>query len=119
LCYNNMMNRFCKKHGLVKHLKRKDGIYRCASCASEWVVNNRKAKKERLVKLFGGKCTLCGYKTYVGALDFHHINPEEKEFTLSVKGLCYSWTSILKEAKKCIIVCKNCHAEIGVGIKKI
>jgi transcription elongation factor Elf1 len=76
------------------------------------VVKSRRAKKERLVKLFGGECVRCGYKKYVGALDFHHIDPTQKLFALSVKGLCYAWEVILKEAKKCQLLCKNCHAEI-------
>jgi len=45
-------------------------------------------------------------------LDFHHKDPAKKSFSLSVKGLCYSWDIILKEAKKCILLCKNCHAEV-------
>jgi hypothetical protein len=65
-----------------------------------------------LVKLFGGKCSRCGYCRYVGALDFHHKNPMRKNFSLSVKGLCYSWNIILKEAQKCVLLCKNCHAEL-------
>jgi hypothetical protein len=59
---------------------------------------------------------MCGYKKYAGALDFHHTNPENKVFALSVKGLSYSWDSILREAKKCVLVCKNCHTEIEAGI---
>jgi len=49
--------------------------------------------------MFGGKCQLCGYKRYIGALDFHHKDPSTKKFSLSVKGLCYSWDTIVKEAK--------------------
>ena len=62
---------------------------------------------------------MCGYNRYIGALDFHHINPVHKKFALSVKGLCYSWGTILQEAQKCVILCKNCHTEIENGIKKL
>jgi hypothetical protein len=106
----------CPAHGWVHHIKRSNGSYRCGKCASKWVVLSRKRKKKKLVDLFGGKCVVCGYSTYIGALDFHHIDPKEKEFSLSVKGLCYSWKTILKEAKKCILVCKNCHAETEAGL---
>ena len=34
----------------------------------------------------GGKCQCCGYNKYVGALEFHHINSEEKDFGISAKG---------------------------------
>jgi transcription elongation factor Elf1 len=108
----------CKQHGLAPHFKRPDGSSRCGKCASQWVVKSRVKKKERLVKVFGGECEICGYKKYVGALDFHHKNRATKSFSLSVKGLCYSWESIMKEAKKCMLLCKNCHAEVEHGITK-
>ncbi len=114
-----MIIKKCKKHGLTKHFDRKDGSWRCGKCASQWVIDSRRKKKINLVKIFGGKCVLCGYNQYVGALDFHHINQSEKVFSLSVKGLCYAWEDILKEAKKCALLCKNCHAEVEIGIRKI
>jgi len=113
------MSRNCDKHGVTGHFKRRDGAFRCGKCASEWVTNSRRKKKGKLVAMFGGKCTLCGYKKYIGALDFHHKNPAKKSFSLSVKGLCYSWNSVLKEAKKCIVLCKNCHTEVEAGITKL
>ena len=106
----------CRRHGETKHFPRPDGSFRCGRCASDWVIQNRRKKKQKLVEQFGGKCTVCGYKRYAGALDFHHINPKNKEFALSVKGLSYSWESLVKEAHKCILVCKNCHTEIEAGI---
>jgi hypothetical protein len=109
----------CKKHGRVHHFKRKDNSYRCGKCASEWVINSRIKKKKKLIKMFGGKCRICGYDKYIGALDFHHLNPKMKSFALSVRGLCYSWETVAKEAKKCIILCKNCHAEVENGITKL
>ena len=109
----------CTKHGAVKHFKRLDGTYRCGKCASSWVINSRRNKKDKLIKLFGGKCIICGYKRYNGALDFHHLDPKTKKFSLSVKGLCYSWETIMLEAKKCVVLCKNCHTEAGAGLSKI
>jgi hypothetical protein len=106
----------CKKHGDTKHFPRPDGAYRCGKCASDWVIKNRRKKKEKLVLLFGGACKICGYKKYAGALDFHHLNPKTKSFALSVKGLSYSWDSLVEEAKKCALVCKNCHTEIEANI---
>lgn len=106
----------CKKHGFVLHIERLDGnSLRCGRCASRSVVDSRRKKKRKLVKLFGGKCKRCGYARYIGALDFHHKDPSMKKFSLSVKGLCYSWETILREARKCILLCKNCHAEVEAG----
>lgn len=110
------MVKLCAKHGEVKHFPRPDGAYRCGKCASEWVIDHRRKKKGKLVEAFGGKCVVCGYNKYAGALDFHHVDPKTKSFALSVKGLSYSWDSISKEAEKCVVVCKNCHTEIEAGI---
>ena len=109
----------CRKHGSVSHFRRSDGFLRCGKCASQWVIKSRIKKKEGLVKIFGGKCKVCGYRRYTGALDFHHKDPSKKLFALSVKGLCYSWDTVTKEAKKCVLLCKNCHAEVENGLIKL
>ena len=71
----------------------------------------RKNRKALLVKVMGSKCSLCGYYKCIGALEFHHIIPEDKSFQLS-SGNCHSLEKDLQEAKKCILVCANCHREI-------
>ncbi len=109
----------CRTHGSTKHFPRPDGAFRCGKCASSWVIKNRQKKKALLVAKFGGKCIVCGYKKYAGALDFHHTDPKNKSFALSVKGLSYSWDSLVAEAQKCVLVCKNCHTEIEAGLRKL
>ncbi len=109
----------CRLHGNTKHFPRPDGAFRCGKCASSWVIKNRQKKKALLVAKFGGRCTVCGYKKYAGALDFHHTNPKNKSFALSVKGLSYAWNSLVQEAEKCVLVCKNCHTEIEAGLTKL
>ena len=113
------MNRLCKRHGVTSHFKRTDSSYRCGKCASRWVIDHRIKKKEKLVKLLGGKCKLCGYKKYIGALDFHHTNPKNKSFAVSVRGLSYGWNKILREVRKCTLLCKNCHTEVENGKSQI
>ncbi len=49
----------------------------------------------KLIQKFGGKCVVCGYNKYAGALDFHHLDPKTKTFALSVKGLSYSCDSLV------------------------
>ena len=46
------------------------------------------------------------------ALDFHHLNPKEKDFNLSNRNLNMDWDVIKEELDKCILVCSNCHREI-------
>jgi transcriptional regulator with XRE-family HTH domain len=67
--------------------------------------------KIKSVDYKGGECTLCGYKKCIQALDFHHTNPSEKDFTIS-GNYNISWDRIKNELDKCILVCSNCHREI-------
>ena len=71
------------------------------------------------VELKGGKCQICGYNKYIGALSFHHLDENSKSFDLSTKGLTRSWARIKEEIDKCILVCENCHREIHGGIIKL
>jgi hypothetical protein len=65
----------------------------------------------------GGKCQCCGYDKYHGNLAFHHVNPNEKDNTLSrMINATVGWSKILKEADKCVLVCHNCHGEIHAGL---
>ena len=75
-----------------------------------------KAKK-LLVEYKGGECERCGYKKCIDALDFHHRDPSEKDFTIA--GKSWSFERLKKEADKCILVCSNCHREIHFEIKNI
>jgi hypothetical protein len=33
----------------------------------------RKKLRDQAIEYKGGKCMICGYKRYSGALDFHHL----------------------------------------------
>lgn len=81
------------------------------------VSKRRKRLKELAVELKGGKCAVCGYNKYKGALDFHHL--ENKSFDMSSQGLTRSWERIKTELEKCILVCANCHREIHGGITQL
>jgi transposase-like protein len=72
----------------------------------------RIARKIHFVKLLGGKCD-CGYDKNLACLDFHHIDPTIKLFELSVNAMSSkSMKELESEAKKCKLVCRNCHGEI-------
>ncbi len=78
----------------------------CAACVSK---TYRRKIKLKAVEYKGGKCRKCGYNKCVGALDFHHLEPYKKDFTIS--GNAGKWEKIKKELDKCELLCKNCHAE--------
>ena len=49
----------------------------------EYVKEHRKEVKRRIIYVLGGKCANCGYDRCNEALEVHHLNPEEKEFTIA------------------------------------
>ena len=70
-------------------------------------------RKLQLIELKGGKCEKCGYDKNISALEFHHIDSSQKEFSLDIRKLSNSkWESLLKEANKCSLLCSNCHREV-------
>lgn len=77
----------------------------------EYVKNSRYNLKQRLLYVMGEKCCICGYNKCPTALEFHHKNPEEKDFTLGANANI-SFAKANEEIKKCILVCANCHREI-------
>jgi hypothetical protein len=81
------------------------------------VINFRRRVKSKLVEYKGGCCEKCGYNKSEQVLQFHHTNPNEKDFTIS--GKSYSFERLKKEVDKCILVCANCHIEIHEKIRKI
>lgn len=105
-----------ERHCISKYiLVKREKIQTISRSAS--VVSWRKRKKAALVEEHGGKCVLCGYNRYVGALHFHHLKPEEKEFRIG--GTTLSIEKLKSEAQKCILVCMNCHTEIHHGIRLV
>lgn len=83
---------------------------------SESVLSLRQTRKASMIKILGGKCTICGYNRCSAALEAHHINPSKKEFILTGKYLQYAWSRVLSEIEKCILLCANCHREYHAGM---
>lgn len=96
----------------------------CANCNSELETKTNKTRlcnfcRKRASTLFyklaaiyykGSKCEKCGWSGNHLGFDFHHIDPNEKEFemnTLFQKRK--SWNNIKKELDKCQLLCTSCH----------
>lgn len=75
------------------------------------VTIKRRAIKKALIEYKGGRCERCGYDKCMRALEFHHLDPSEKDFGIS-KNLCKSMEKQKAEVDKCILLCSNCHAEV-------
>jgi hypothetical protein len=76
------------------------------ACYRRQITNRRKLIDQ--IKLDSG-CCICGYNSHAVALDFDHLNPAEKDFTIGNKYAHKPWQTILDEIEKCRILCANCH----------
>jgi hypothetical protein len=56
---------------------------------------------------------VCAYRRNYAALEFHHRDPANKQFSLDLRSLSNrTWAAILREADHCDLLCSNCHAEL-------
>jgi helix-turn-helix protein len=109
--------RECSRHGWGAFVRiGADGHYRCARCNTEAVSARRRRVKEILVAEAGGRCAICGFDAYAGALQFHHRDPGAKAFEVSRQGITRSLLRLREEAKKCVLLCANCHAMVEAGL---
>lgn len=58
------------------------------------------------------KLNKCGYARCINALEFHHLDPLQKDFNISNIKLTTFDKRTMEELDKCIMVCANCHREI-------
>lgn len=109
----------CRHHGLTDFYVAPNADYKCKRCRTERVAHWRRDAKDDLVRTAGGRCVLCGYDRCLGALHFHHLDPQAKAFGLAMRGHTKSFEKLLAEAQKCILLCANCHAEVERGVTEI
>jgi predicted DNA-binding protein YlxM (UPF0122 family) len=75
------------------------------------VKNFRQKLKDKAINYKGNCCEKCGYNRCNSALEFHHLDPNEKDFGIGSYSVLL-WEKIKLELDKCIMVCANCHREI-------
>lgn len=78
------------------------------------VARRRQLLRERAIAYLGGSCRICGYDKCFSAMDFHHLDPLGKDFTIS--EAMTSWERIQPELDKCDLLCANCHREVHDGL---
>ena len=100
--------------------RRLGGLIKPEALTSYEVLKNRRYRvKEELIKYKGGQCEICGYNKCQNALEFHHLNPSEKDFSIASNSSYKNMEILKREVDKCILVCANCHREIHAGLIKI
>lgn len=83
--------------------------------STDRISEHRRRIKRKAIHYSGGQCIRCGYNRCHAALDFHHIDPTEKEFRLAA-GRTWGWDKCKVEIDKTILICSNCHRELHDGI---
>lgn len=122
-----METKICSKCGIEKPITEyhKNGFKRngeqkyrgyCKACANSLESARYKAKRE-FVDAQRTVCEKCG-ESRAHVLDFHHKDPNTKEFTIGKlkKG---SQEVLQEEIDKCICLCANCHRDFHYLEKSI
>lgn len=86
---------------------------------SRWEANRQAALKRRLLKeeaveYKGGKCEICGYTGFPSVFDFHHLDPAQKDYSISQRVV--SFAALKEELDKCALLCCRCHREVHEGL---
>jgi hypothetical protein len=87
----------------------------CKACTTMLKIKEQKFNKKKCMEYKGNKCVICGYDRCMNAMQFHHLDPSEKEFTVG-KRHSMVFEKVIRELDKCILVCSNCHNEIHAGM---
>ena len=110
--------RNCPVHGIDDVRPPRRATASAAGCAASGAVD-RAAHGDQARSWWprrAGACALCGYDRASAALQFHHLEPTEKAFALSGRGMTLSLAAAREEAAKCVLLCANCHAEVEAGL---
>ena len=94
-----------------KRRNGQDASSYCKECSIIQVLKRQRLFKQDCVSYKGGKCESCGYDKFLGALEFHHKDPKEKDFPINQSRLWRLDERVKRELDKCILLCSNCHAE--------
>lgn len=63
-------------------------------------------------------CVICG-ETDREVLDFHHVDPSQKRFTLSGSYANNGMEKVRAEVEKCVVLCANDHRRVHAGTREL
>jgi hypothetical protein len=87
------------------------------SYRSKKVQQWRNKTKLKLIEAMGNKCARCNYDKCKYVLHFHHINSNGKDDTIAnFLRNPRKIQIIIEEAKKCVLLCANCHGELHASL---
>lgn len=107
-----MPEKVCLLCGSIFRPKNKSANSRscCYNCMPDGIQLTRGDFLHKLKQMIGGRCMRCGYCKCSKALEFHHLDSSKKDFTISNDN--FKLKDAIDEAKKCILLCANCHREL-------
>ena len=93
--------------------------YCSPTCTKKAAVNKlRRNRKIEAVNYLGGSCQRCGFNENLAALQFHHRDPNVKEFGIN-RGISKNFESVKAELDKCDLLCANCHATVHALLAQV
>lgn len=95
--------------------------YHCSPTTKQKSIENTKNRRKHKSKTIAEiksklKCCICGEHRY-WLLDFHHRDPNEKDFNVSKIMRYKGMELMLKEIEKCDVLCANCHRDMHYRIE--
>ena len=112
-CRNTIKCNCCKEYKTLDNYyfsKGKLSQKVCKDCVRQKEKDKYHSKQDELNKFKQAHpCVKCGCSKYY-LIDFHHLNPAEKDFTISDNSHAKIET-LMKEIDKCVPLCSNCHRE--------
>jgi len=84
------------------------------------VARNKKRRRTISAQLkaeHGGACAACGYSKCISALEFDHLKPEDKSYSVSSRRNDLALAML--ESEKCLLLCCRCHRERHAGLLDI
>jgi len=115
-CVDGVNNKSRSKYDAYYKEYRENNKENIRARTKDWYIKTNQEWVDLIATRKTLECTKCGYnKTWAG-LDFHHLDPREKENSIhsimkSGKPTEERWTLMKKELDKCIILCATCHRE--------
>lgn len=88
----------------------KNAKYQCKACWNTRTFQSARDKLDLLIDERGGQCERCGYSKCRAALEWHHRDPSEKEFSIGNRR-GKNIEELRTETNKCLLLCANCHRE--------
>jgi len=73
--------------------------------------NNKKIRQEFRDWKAQQECKVCG-EDAAECLDLHHLDPNQKDFTIGNNIITHGRKKLWEEVDKCVVLCSNCHRKV-------